>query len=229
VGNLENLVDLNIALNQLSFLPCELNNMKNLNKLIVLPNPFLPEPNGDPSHVSQTRQIGPAVPPLTELALRVLLSSKPFSNGRTLLEECFDLPIVTGPTFCPISGPLRHILATCVPGSITLDEAASRLSKSDESDYVTGIGLCPNPVHGTKGSVFVHHIEERFTWVDCIAGIKLGGHAPLRWRGCERGCLAFLDVETRDDERVHDSGTGVDDAGIIQTVSLATAVLDFDD
>jgi hypothetical protein len=48
--------------------------------------------------------------------------------------------------------------------------------------------------------VFVHHVEERFTWVDSIAGIRLGGLAPLRWRGCGKGCLEFLNPTTITEE-----------------------------
>ncbi|TBU30082.1 hypothetical protein BD311DRAFT_777066 [Dichomitus squalens] len=73
---------------------------------------------------------------------------------------------------------------------------------------VTGVSLCPSPVHrAEEGSwkrgrvpVYVRHAEERWTWEDVVAGVRVGveagaggGGVPVRWRGCSRGCLAFLD------------------------------------
>ena len=227
IAKLENLVDLNIALNKLRFLPSELENMKNLTKLIVLPNPFLPEPS-NATRVSEVLQKTSLVPPLTELALRVLLAPPLFPSGKeTLLEDNGDLPICTGPTYRPISEPLRHILTTCVPNSVVPD-APSLLSKTDrEEDQVTGIGRCPNPIHGRNASVFVRHVQERLTWVASIAGIRLGGLAPLRWRGCEKGCLEFLN-STTDSEEGEQEVIGTDN-DIVHMVRFDAQVLDFDD
>ena len=54
--------------------------------------------------------------------------------------------------------------------------------------------------------MFVRPAEERFTWEDVIAGVRVagegGGGVPVRWRGCSRGCLAFLDPPQR--ERTQD-------------------------
>ena len=36
------------------------------------------------------------------------------------------------------------------------------------------------------------HAEQRFTWEHRIAGLEVGGVVPVRWRGCQRGCLDFL-------------------------------------
>ena len=36
------------------------------------------------------------------------------------------------------------------------------------------------------------HVEQRFTWERRIAGLDVGGAVPVRWRGCQRGCLDFL-------------------------------------
>jgi hypothetical protein len=57
---------------------------------------------------------------------------------------------------------------------------------------ITGIGTCPNPEHGQEKRVFVLHAEQRFTWERRIAGLDVGGAVPVRWRGCQRGCLDFL-------------------------------------
>ena len=36
------------------------------------------------------------------------------------------------------------------------------------------------------------HVEQRFTWERRIAGVDVGGAVPVRWRGCQQGCLDFL-------------------------------------
>lgn len=230
IAKLENLVDLNVALNRLKFLPSELTRMSKLTKLIVLPNPFLPE---TVSRVSETRHLGSRVPPLTELALRVLLSPPvatwpPEVVRDTVLEHHYMLPIPTGAFWRPISSPVRRTLAACVPGAITTDQdiMSPKTTNQEVVDEVTGAGRCPNPVHGDAQAVFVQHLEERFTWVDTIAGIKLGGVVPLRWRGCERGCLDFLDPPK--DEPV----TEIEDEDLgdaVLTVQFAATELDFDD
>lgn len=204
--------------------------MKNLTKLIVLPNPFLPEPM-DAIRVSATSQNGSPVPPLTELALRVLLAPPTFPSPKeTILEDEGDLPICTGPTYRPISEPLRHILSTCVPGSVVPEHPIlpTEGTTREKQDQVTGIGRCPNPVHGRNKSVFVRHVEERFTWVDSIAGIRLGGLAPLRWRGCGRGCLDFLNPKTVITEE-EPAAVEADEQEIVHTVRFDNQVLDFDD
>ncbi|EIM91701.1 uncharacterized protein STEHIDRAFT_126706 [Stereum hirsutum FP-91666 SS1] len=46
-----------------------------------------------------------------------------------------------------------------------------------------------------EGPPFLHPAEERFVWVEKIAGHKVGeksGRVPLLWRGCSHGCLDFL-------------------------------------
>ncbi|KAI0666877.1 hypothetical protein C8Q78DRAFT_983630 [Trametes maxima] len=65
------------------------------------------------------------------------------------------------------------------------------------------ISVCPSPAHHgePRVPVFVHPAEERFTWENVIAGVRVGADGvdgvgvPVRWRGCRRGCLAFLDPE----------------------------------
>lgn len=69
-----------------------------------------------------------------------------------------------------------------------------------------GLSVCPSPVHRTEDGgwvggrvpVYIRHAEERFTWEREIAGTDVkaecsGAGVPVRWRGCLRGCLDFLD------------------------------------
>ena len=103
-----------------------------------------------------------------------------------------------------------------------------------------GVGVCPNPSHRSK-TVFVEHMEERFTWEKIIAGEDVGEVIPIQWRGCLKGCLAFLDtldsdktlswgpnVQQRQQDRTADSRmtANVDDDvemedSVVQPVSLA--------
>ncbi|KAF9531790.1 hypothetical protein CPB83DRAFT_848741 [Crepidotus variabilis] len=254
VSKLENLVELNVANNELTFLPSELLSMETLRNLIVNCNPYIPRPQLPRAPVSETYQVGSVVPSLSELALRALhLPAKSHERSRavTIFEDAYELPIPTGPPYRLISEPLRHVLAICVPGSVATNDyghsksyASSSILDSDSSFRawpVTGIGRCPNPEHTLEStsSIFVQHVEERYTWVDSISGIKLGGFAPLRWRGCERGCLRFLDPpepEPREEEvedestvTVEQNGEVADGEGVIQAIRFEAAALDFDE
>ncbi|KAL1942971.1 hypothetical protein VTO73DRAFT_4642 [Trametes versicolor] len=73
--------------------------------------------------------------------------------------------------------------------------------RHDEDEHA--ISVCPSPAHigQTHAPVFVRAAEERFTWEEDIAGVRVGGDGvggvgvPVRWRGCGHDCLAFLDSE----------------------------------
>ena len=83
---------------------------------------------------------------------------------------------------------------------------ATRQSDAPDEE-LTGISICPSPRHrnpdgswrGGRVPVYVHHAEERWTWEEVVAGVRVGADGvagfgvPMRWRGCSRGCLAFLD------------------------------------
>lgn len=72
------------------------------------------------------------------------------------------------------------------------EPATLRAVEADDYKRVTGLGKCPSKTHD---GVFVMHAEERFTWVKRIGSVTVG-EVPLRWRGCQWGCLDFLDTET---------------------------------
>ncbi|KAJ8469599.1 hypothetical protein ONZ45_g16841 [Pleurotus djamor] len=169
--------------------------------------------------VSPSRSVLPDVIPLVELCLRVLFSS-PDSRGsrydpsKSTLGSKYHLPLaetqylpttkntkIRLPPGKAIPPLLENSIAIVHPGSIYAEEFP-QLDTEDDDSRVTGLGFCPSPKHAKEPpgpSLFVRHAEERFTWVDTINGVKLGGYVPLRWRGCQHGCLRFLDEDGEDE------------------------------
>ena len=227
IVNLRNLKELNIANNRLNFLPAEMLKMSLANLQIWPGNKFLKEPSltksrteqkDRPRSVSDPKHCLPKIIPLVELTFRVLLSPSFAGTEECLLEEHYNLPLdegLTDPAFpfnnisgkrrfsYPIPSHLRAILSTCVPYSVDPEEPPSM---DNAGLAVTGIGHCPSPRHcGREGGqfnsgLFVRHAEERYTWEPIIAGIRVGGYVPVRWRGCQRGCLYFLENNGDGDE-----------------------------
>ncbi|CDO68169.1 hypothetical protein BN946_scf184938.g21 [Trametes cinnabarina] len=87
-------------------------------------------------------------------------------------------------------------------GTPTPGGSPATYESRDEEDPAA-ISTCPSPSHRGQGrvAIFVRPAEERFTWEEVIAGVRVGAEGvggvgvPVRWRGCGRGCLAFLDPE----------------------------------
>ncbi|KDQ50768.1 hypothetical protein JAAARDRAFT_211584 [Jaapia argillacea MUCL 33604] len=181
--------------------------------------------------VSPTTHLLPLILPLTELCLRVLISPPPDPQSRvkfdvlgeayqkeeSYLSATYEKPLHQ---FIDANLPhLRDILDVCVPGSVASSAVKDGGKRSKTRSAVgsggtpapTGIGTCPSPRHRQLGHsqvykkpLFVHHAEERFTWEKSVAGVRLSSAVPVRWRGCARGCLNFLD--TGEGEGVMESG-----------------------
>ncbi|KAJ4472221.1 hypothetical protein J3R30DRAFT_3523946 [Lentinula aciculospora] len=219
---LTSLKELNVANNKLNYVPAEMMQMK-LSRLSVQPNPFLPVPPSEtpfrrtlsrsrtaskshsslamPKPVSPIKTLFPhGVPSLFELCLRASTTTFPSPLRNTASPETFppkvglvyELPAESN--FLPQL--VKHRLHLAVPGLIK-DRSANVQPPSD-SDEVTGVGFCPSPHHRTYGvevhrTLFYQHVEERFTWENAIAGVEKLGDIPVKWRGCQKGCLAFLD------------------------------------
>jgi hypothetical protein len=227
-----------------------------LNHLHLHPNPFmLPPPpslrvrvNTNPITFENVRQISPTtyrlsrVIPLVELCFRILLSEyhsisqdhdkyQPPEPKSTVLTNGYPLPLHGW----PIPQPLKVVLDTCVPGSIPISTSSNLLSQNQhttEDCEITGISVCPSPQHDGDRQVFVRHAEERYTWERVVAGVSVGGAVPVLWRGCQWGCLDFLD-EPEPEERqeipadVNELGDmEMRDAEVVQLVRFSSEGLD---
>jgi hypothetical protein len=202
----------------------------------------------DPTHAR--------VPALTELCLRVLISPPPGTPPSTTASQtrATNLNHHYGPSLVPdpsphgfgIPPPLCDALSACVPGSVAPPSFASTLTSprrgretsmvaanttEAKEEVITGIGFCPGPRHrhelrGSGDGMFVKHLEERFSWEPVIAGVKVGGKVPVRWRGCLNGCLDFFDGEKEDHSqgKLEDITEG-DVDNIVQMVQFGTGGL----
>ncbi|KAJ7668361.1 hypothetical protein B0H17DRAFT_1087922 [Mycena rosella] len=203
VRNLRALHTLNVSGNQLRYLPAELADMI-LQALHVFPNPFLdPEEHLSAKHqlrhaksaqgrvaISPPSRSSARVPPLVELAFRSMFlaeSGVPCAqNHKRRLAQYYELPLDrdSGTVIPP---HLRRVLHAVHPGSVCSDKA------SEPVDDEPSFGSCPSPRHD-RVSMFVAAAEERYTWETVVAGVPVGGSVPLKWRGCQWGCLDFLGV-----------------------------------
>lgn len=190
-----------------------------LSQLHVHPNPFILPPSQSYDRkgtriVSDTEQLLPNIIPLVELSFRSLFSPAiPHIPDETILEAHYDLPLdeypvdsmpASGKQHFPYTIPshIRKILDICVPRSVYEEEGPVHHNTRNDTPDITGIGRCPSPKHQRLGTsrVFVRHAEQRFSWEQNIANISMGGLVPVRWRGCQRGCLDFLDgAEPKED------------------------------
>ncbi|KAF9234985.1 hypothetical protein BU15DRAFT_89731 [Melanogaster broomeanus] len=195
ICRLTNLSELNISFNQLTHLPWEMRDMR-INKLLVHPNPFLPElsqttpplaitvPSLTTPKLSAVTTTLPQIPPLTELCLRLLLARSEGPSQQSTIAEYYVLPLSERWNIPP---HVRTTLMECVPGILRPRKRFSMDTISLDDQCVpthTGPSACPNPEH--KG--------RRFSWERRVAGVDIGGAVPLRWRGCLRSCLDFLDA-----------------------------------
>ncbi|KAG7097167.1 hypothetical protein E1B28_004543 [Marasmius oreades] len=81
-----------------------------------------------------------------------------------------------------------------------LKERLHSLTSYDaEYQRVTGKGICSSPRHGGHKFMFVVPAEECFTWEHTVAAVPNLGQVPIRWRGCQKGCLNFLSSQSREE------------------------------
>jgi hypothetical protein len=125
--------------------------------------------------------------------MRTLLSF-PGGSSATVIEQDKDLKIkMIRPDLA------RYIDATCTRKIIdarSQEFTQSKPTTKEESDpkWDLRYSICPNREHGIGvRRTFINPAEIRYRWVRQIGVADTGGHIPLRYRGCERGCLGFLE------------------------------------
>ena len=189
-----------------------------LKQFQVIPNPFLEPPQEESSDgkrpflrsstlsrlslqnkgaqqrlLSEAEHTLPRVLSLVEISLRSLLSSAGACHSAdTNLQAYYNLPLDER-EHGYIPSHLRMVLGMCVPQSIFRggDSIDTPMDGTWWSN-ITGIGSCPSPRHDTR-HLYIQHAEERFSWEQTIASVDLGELVPVRWRGCQWGCLDYLD------------------------------------
>ncbi|KAI0351872.1 hypothetical protein OH77DRAFT_1429165 [Trametes cingulata] len=107
---------------------------------------------------------------------------------------------------------------------------ASALASEDEDEAdPPALSVCPSPAHQGQARVpvFVQPAEERWTWEEVVAGVRVGAEGvggvgvPVRWRGCGRGCLDFLDPQPEEPtSAVREGEAGAGDGGEAVRVDL---------
>ncbi|KZT52990.1 hypothetical protein CALCODRAFT_557762 [Calocera cornea HHB12733] len=177
IGLLSNLRELNIAQNEISYLPASILKL-NLRVLAVRPNPLLPAPNDFP-RVKLSPVINHGCPSLKELCIRILVSPRPY------------------PPIQDIALPIQD-LAPSLTDSLHLSLAPGHKYHRQKADSNLRPVCCPNLGHVEEdgGDVwFVEPAEERIQWLTDIAGVHMDGAVPVLWKGCSIGCLDFLESE----------------------------------
>ncbi|KAF9219783.1 hypothetical protein BS17DRAFT_804288 [Gyrodon lividus] len=223
ICRLTNLRELNVSFNQLTYLPWEMRDMK-IDKLLVNPNPFLPEPFQTTSFLADLGSSRPTLRPrrsVTRLySMRKEAASAP-PKAAVLCAATYSLPRVPPLTelclrllLAPSEGPSKQsVIAEYyglplserwdIPPNVytTLIECVpeilrprKRFSMLADQRVPTHAGTSTCPNPEHRGRIFVKHASERFSWERRIAGADIGGAVPLRWRGCLQSCLDFLDA-----------------------------------
>ncbi|PVG04744.1 hypothetical protein CPB86DRAFT_746810 [Serendipita vermifera] len=200
IGALKNLTELIIGGNEIEYLPSEIEKLP-LKQLGLHPNKWLPCPDAkDPhEHMLSPLESFYTVPPLAELCVRVLLSF-PAGSQVTTLESMREPPSGILP-----DQYIKYFSATCkqkslvdapsLEASLMLDSGSPRRRREEnDPQHDLSYSVCPNREHGVGvRKTFIQPAEIRYRWVKQIASADTGGLIPLQYRGCESGCLDFLE------------------------------------
>jgi hypothetical protein len=165
IKNLKNLQELDVSVNKLQYLPAEMLQMQLLT-LNINVNPFLR--NTSPTFIPLATRVGiskpeladgSVIPSLKEYCFRVLLS-KADGSDLTNLETKY------GPSqevsIWNLSEAVRRVLNDCIPGSVSVGSRSKRQRLDDwyEEEAGLGMGVCPSPRH-EETSYFVEPVEVR--------------------------------------------------------------------
>lgn len=164
IGSLVNLRTLNISSNNLQYLPSNILNLQ-LDTFLCQPNDFLPVPAEATVHPESKRLMAP----------KVVHTPVP-----SLAENCLRL-LLSRADSVAIGHHLKEY-----------PHLAARLS-ADYSNSSHKHRKCANDQHASKPA-FVEPAVERYEWCRVVAGCVVGvPEIPIRYTGCQRTCLDFLE------------------------------------
>ncbi|KAI0628210.1 hypothetical protein C8Q77DRAFT_1162376 [Trametes polyzona] len=221
-------------------------------------SPRPPKQNSPPASSTDHATDTPVSPPSRALTVLEAMYALPITEDVGLgpsvlatLRSCVPAAVAKPPTADHLAGPSKvrrddgqRDVHSSLPHSS--DRATTSLVSPDAADEdEPGLSICLSPRHHgeLRVPVFVRPAEERFTWEEVVAGVRVGGEGfggsgvPVRWRGCSRGCLAFLDPEPEDAPPPTapgsaDTGTGASaedvDLALVPGLGAGGEVLDAD-
>jgi hypothetical protein len=186
--------------NEIEYLPSEIEKLP-LKQLGLHPNKWLPCPDTKSPNEDTLSPLEKfyTVPPLAELCVRVLLSF-PAGSSVTTLDSMEEPPSGVLP-----DRYIKYFKATCknkslvdapsLDASLSLDFGSPRrMREENDPQYDLSYSVCPNREHGVGvRKTFIKPAEIRYRWVKHIGLADTGGLIPLQYRGCESGCLDYLE------------------------------------
>lgn len=132
-------------------------------------------------------------------ARRIVSSTKAATDDATISRQMKDG--VPNPAFASSRGKKSSSSSTLLSSPADLNASSDSDSDTDADDAAANPYFlpCPSPRHQSPDSevtrvVYVHEpMERRVEWVK-IAGNE--EEVPILWKGCQRGCLDFLEQES---------------------------------
>ena len=209
-GALKGLVELNLGVNQLSFLPAEILDMDSLETLTLHPNPWIKPPptflTPSSSPVKNNRVLGPlivhfTIPSLQESVSHSLLAPSPWEPDLKLIQDTYysaqeinRLPSHLGRYF--------DSFFSSTSSSIDISRRKDSGSETTKQPFDPKAHVCSSPAHEYPIS-YTKHAVERMEWVS-IREIVVNGTGrvsgkekliPILHRGCGKNCLDWLEDE----------------------------------
>ena len=207
-GALKGLVELNLGVNQLSFLPAEILEMDSLETLTLHPNPWIKPPtirSAPPSPPQKNvRVLGSlivhfTIPSLRESVSRTLLAPSPWEPDHSLIQDSY----YTAQEIARLPSHLGRYFDSFFSSTSSSIDISRRKVAGDQSPkqpFDPKANVCSSPAHEHPIS-YTSHAVERMEWVSLkeIVGNGTGRVngkeklIPILHRGCGKGCLDWLD------------------------------------
>ena len=206
IGALKGLVELNLGVNQLSFLPAEILEMDSLETLTLHPNPWIRPPTPQSSSQKNARVLGPliihfTIPSLRESVSRSLLAPSPWEPDLKLIQDTYYTAQEIA-LFPPHLGRYFDAFFSSPSSLVTSHQSRGGGGTTSKQPFDPKAHVCTSPAHEHPIS-YTQHALERMEWVSMrdIVGqgsARMNGKEkliPILHRGCGKGCLDWLEDE----------------------------------